>query len=563
MVLANQRLTVSITNGPIDTSTVISTWVVDMTWQGDDLDGEVMRFEYAIDPPTLHQVRFAAVEMTWVSTREYGARIKFRAARRDGRDPGSTASEFHTFVIRAIDDAGAAFPVVARAFYARTVAPDATLLSPAANPFFRALFALPPRIRWSGDDPDGNGTRSPAGYRVLLLPFNIETSFMTSDPDSLIRRSMANAWEGWPYVGGDTTEFVIGADVFPPGASGWFAVLAVDEAGAATTYADMSKNILQFEIGSPEALAPRIHVHSPFIDFTDQAGGCSLDPLRWIPFEIPANTPTTIHWDAVALPPRVASRSRWQLDGVVKGSEGWSVWGPAASAVALPALSEGRHFLYIEAEDDQGGRSLAIIAFTVVSVSMSSELLIVDDTRREPDKFAGSTRSSCTTVWPSAAELDTFLFARGGFPWRGAINSAGAVSPQGLFAGYAFDTLGTRLGIDNPALAVSLSRLGQYQHVLWLVDGRSSQFTDGNDQVLFPVTALYAMSGPGRANTLSGYVAAGGKVWRAGEPPMRRSPTSIAAQTTGLVRRCSIMSATSPRSGECSTTTVISARSCP
>lgn len=512
----NQLPVVTLTSGPADTSSVPLAWVVDMTWSGIDPDGHIDHYEYTIDPPTVSQARRALAETSWVSTTEPGGRIKFRAATPDERGPGSTATEFHTFALRAVDDRGGVSPLVVRSFYARTIAPDVTILSPLPSQLLLAQVALPMRIRWSGDDPDGSGSRAPVGYRVLLLPLNAENEYFRSDPDSLIRRSMANDWEGWRFISGDTTEYVVQPEEVPVFTPALFAIVAVDEAGATTTYASLQLNLLQFEVGSPETLAPRIHVYSSFLDFTYEFGGYSFDPLRRIPLEIPANIPTTIHWDAVAAPGRVATRSRWLLDGVFDGNEVWSPWGPAASSVTLPGLPEGRHVLYIEVEDDLGGKSLAIVTLTVVSVTPSRELLVVDDTRREPDKFAGANRSVYTRPWPSAAELDTFLYARGGFPWRGVINSPGAISPAGLLAGYDFDTLGTRLGLENPALALPLSRLGQYRHVLWLVDGTSAQYLDNLDQTIFPITALYAMSGPGRSNTLAAYVAGGGKVWMAG-----------------------------------------------
>jgi LAO/AO transport system kinase len=102
-------------------------------------------------------------------------------------------------------------------------------------------------------------------------------------------------------------------------------------------------------------------------------------------------------------------------------------------------------------------------------------------------------------------------------PWRGTKDPpTGALSPPGLLAGYAFDTLGTRLGLEMPANGVPLSTLSQYKHVLWLVDATSSQYSAALVQSLFPVTVLRAMSRPGAFNTLEEYVRWGGQVWLAG-----------------------------------------------
>src|SRR5262249_4668563 len=157
-----------------------------------------------------------------------------------------------------------------------------------------------------------------------------------------------------------------------------------------------------------------------------------------------------------------------------------------------------------------------VLKLVTITVSLNRDLLVVNDTRLEVDKFlsdpARQTPDQYTTVWPSKTELDTFLFARGGVPWRGTRNPpTGVISPPGLLAGYAYDTLGTRLGFEHSRDAVPLSKLAQYRHVLWLVDSRGATFDDS--QNLFALSALRDMSRPGVASTLDAYVALGGQVW--------------------------------------------------
>jgi hypothetical protein len=120
---------------------------------------------------------------------------------------------------------------------------------------------------------------------------------------------------------------------------------------------------------------------------------------------------------------------------------------------------------------------------------------------------------TCTTLprlnWPSAAELDTFLYAVGGKPWR--CMPEGSVSPAGLLAGYDFDTVGTQFG------RVDLARLGHYRNILWLVDGEGTTtninpFGSG----IRPQPQLHAWSTPGASNPLSVWVRMGGRLWLAG-----------------------------------------------
>jgi hypothetical protein len=182
----------------------------------------------------------------------------------------------------------------------------------------------------------------------------------------------------------------------------------------------------------------------------------------------------------------------------------------------MSTIPPGDHFLYIEATDNNGLASLGIVRLTVVQPTFAKPLLIVDDTRLEPDKMvAGGCSDTYKQFWPSAAELDTFLFARGHVPWRCTKEpSTGVSSVPGVFAGYEFDTLGTRLGLENPTNGVRLSRLGEYRNVVWMVDSRAATYPDVIG--LLPMPALRYMSSQGRASTLGGYVRGGGRVWLLG-----------------------------------------------
>jgi hypothetical protein len=148
---------------------------------------------------------------------------------------------------------------------------------------------------------------------------------------------------------------------------------------------------------------------------------------------------------------------------------------------------------------------------TAVKPSFDRPLLIVDDTRFRTDRQLAS---GCTQVpseaWPTAAELDTFLYARGGVPWR--CYPPGTLSAPGVLAGYDFDTLGTR-GAADPT--VSLRTLGRYRHVIWCLDRQSATYTSSDIRTT-PITALRYMAAPGRSNALGTWSRQGGKLWLMG-----------------------------------------------
>jgi hypothetical protein len=521
----NTPPTITLTSGPIDTVTSSLHWIVDIAWTAHDPDGSIDHFEYAIDPPTLKQARFALADTVWVSTTATHITVRFRASVPDTLAPGASASSFHTFVLRAIDNRAAASPLVIRAFYATTVAPDIEITRPRPSPLVRWQMPVPFRVQWESDDPDGAGSHQPAFHRWRLIDLDVPGSIaFLLDPDSLIRQGLATDWADWQTVGGDTTFL----DVYglEPGSSAALAVLAVDEAGATTPYLSLNRNFLQFTTTLPSAGAPRIHVYSPYVNFTYESSGWSTDPLREIPVEL-GTSPSGFQWSGIPAPGRALHSSRWMLDGDPLDESArtspndlahWSEWGPPEGSAQLPALAVGVHRFYIELRDDFDGRSLGIVRLTVVDATLDRELLVVDDTRLEVDKFSTpGTLNMYTQPWPSATELDTFLFARGGYPWRGTRNPpAGLVSGPGLLAGYPFDTLGTRLGLEDPADAVTLAQLSRYRHVLWLVDAAGASYFPALDQRIYPMTALRAISSPGRSNVLAAYVELGGHVWLAG-----------------------------------------------
>jgi hypothetical protein len=146
----------------------------------------------------------------------------------------------------------------------------------------------------------------------------------------------------------------------------------------------------------------------------------------------------------------------------------------------------------------------------------TKDLLIVNDTRFQPDQILSASRSDTLRppfgVWPTRAELDTFLFAVGGVRWR--MTPAGRLSPPGIFKGYRYDTLGTRYGQENPTVPLGL--LSQYRHVVWMTDQRAVGWEGSPTSNVQPITTLLYMSRPNRQNTLATWVSQGGKLWALG-----------------------------------------------
>jgi len=163
---------------------------------------------------------------------------------------------------------------------------------------------------------------------------------------------------------------------------------------------------------------------------------------------------------------------------------------------------------------DSGGLvTRLLIILNAVETSFERDLLIVDDMRLTPDRVVNGVYQAPAGAWPNAAELDTFLYARGGFPWRGAYadpaNGGPFTSSPGIFNGYSYDTLGTRTILQtNP---VTLELLGRYRHVIWMVDFQSA--TASNVPWNPTNGSCWLAWDP---QPLASYIQAGGKVWLVG-----------------------------------------------
>jgi hypothetical protein len=520
----NLSPTVRITNAPRDTTRGGSVYyAVTLNWIGNDPDGRVDHFLYAQDPPRTVNTDTAWVRTTrseqiilWPSTQSNPATV-------EGEDP-------HVFAIKAVDDRGAESPVEFRAFWSRTDAPTVRISSPVPKEGIRAYVTPAVRIQWSGEDPDGVFTKKPVQYKYKLLSDQTEVTETTArtaaiGPDTIRRYYAPRNWVGWDSTTADTTEVQFTNLV--PDEEYVFCVIAFDEAGAYSPVFRFDTNCLYFRVTFAGPRNPVITLFNQFFFFQYPQGSYEpLNPQQWIPLEIPANQPVTFYWFAQATDGSAMQGYRWAVDILDLTDETqrtgpldlahWSSWDLGTTSATLPgyAGSDTVHTFYLEARDINGLVSLGIIKFTVVQPSFAKDLLVVKDYRLQVDQRSiGQTlcMNPPVGVWPTVAELDTFLFAQGGHPWR--CYPGGAISSRGIFAGYPFDTLGTRTGRADQT--VKLSTLGQYRKVVWMVDRNGAGFrTDGTTPT--PMSSLRYMSSPNRANTLATYITQGGKVWLLG-----------------------------------------------
>ena len=545
--LPNENPTIRLTQAPID-STSENYYAYRMNWVGFDPDGRVDYYLYKVDAPfPLH------VDNTWVRTVKNEETVFFTASHPDRQTsdtppPGSgiwISTDSHRFSIVAVDNNGGMSEPAYRSFFSFTTAPSVRIVDPRPGGSFTP--SVPPSVRmtWTGDDPDGVFTQKPVRYKFRLFTQDNPDAphvanfidWSVAHPDSF-RALYAPEFSSWQESNAESTS--TSYTNLTPNALHMFVVTGYDEAGAYDPNFSPNQNMYIFQVSYAGTLGPILTLFNEFFNYRYNGGGYAVDPSRWINIEVPADQIVTFNWTAEPPPGGSVMRSyRWAMAGpghdftlddeTPRSNEitDWYHWSRRSlnttSARVGPFLGNGDvYFFYVEGEDNTGLRSLGIIRFTVVRPTFDKPLLFVDDTRLPPDQFVNGALEPPRGAWPSAAELDTFFFAAGGFPWRGYPNNSPApaswprlpsgqpLTIPGIFSGYAFDTVGTR-GIGSGVLPLSI--LGRYRHVVWYTDQVGATFTGNPLDPRTPVTSLRRLTTPGNPSTLSTWIKQGGKAW--------------------------------------------------
>ena len=545
----NMAPEVRLTAAPV-ASTDLAFYATRMNWVGYDPDGRVDYFLFALDPPDPGDPPGdGQPDSIWQRTSKNEEILFFKATSPDSVVMNRSI-DYHTFAIAAVDNQGKVSTAVWRSFNSYTIAPFTLIEVPSPNPSFNPSTTPTMRVRWRGLDPDGQFTTKPIEYKYKLFAmldpdFEGETDVLaaiTSDPDLLFSKYGAPIFgpnpncpkcSYWDSVGGETTE--VQYTNLTPEASYIFTVTGFDEAGAYDPEFSPFSNLLEFAVTYAGRGGPQIRMFNEFFDFEYPSGGYANDPTRYFNVEVPAGEPVTFNWTAKSPFGADVRYYRWAMDLNDLGDETprwdevldtyhWSARSlQNTSATVGPfAINGEEHLFYIEAEDNNGLKSLGIVRFRVVEATFDKQpILFVDDTRLQPDQLTiDGALVPPRGLWPTAAELDTFFFAQGGFPWTGYPagsdpNRPGEVplSPRGIFAGYEFDTMSTRGTLTG---ITPLSRLGRHRLVVWYVDAIAVYYIESPISLVSPITSLRRMSSPGNPSTISTYIKQGGKVWLSG-----------------------------------------------
>jgi len=493
----------------------------DVSWTATDLDGRVDHYLVSLNPASVDRV-----DESWHAVLETRRAVVARLSASAALEANPQPKQLQVVSVRAVDDQGAASAPSYLAFWNENVAPSVKITSP--NPSSLTIAYLPStfRITWAGFDPDGPNPNHLEKYKYRLIPegdpdYDLILS-PHGGPDSLIRRS-APGFATWDSLPGDSLGHTFRGLAHEQQLV--FVITGFDAAGDYDPILSFYKNVLRIRVSAVD-VGPRLTFTNPWFQYTFIRPSAEPDSFNVVGMDALADQPVPMLWIGTAqLGAQVASY-RWAVDIQDIHDETprhgrhdldhWSAWSATATSATIPA-PRGPHTsptrqLYVEASDNVGFVSLAIVRIQYFRPEPNRDLLIVNDTRLTPDMMMRTKRDLRlpSGAWPTAAELDTFLFARGGMPWLGYIGKY--FSSPGILAGYDYDTLGTRGALTNDPVPISV--LSQYRHVVWMVDADGAGYTGGG--AFNPMTALRLMTQPNHENVLALYIMSGGQVWLLG-----------------------------------------------
>jgi hypothetical protein len=541
-LIGNERPEVQLSARPMQQDSVF--YAVRLQWFGSDSDGQVVGFLWAVDPP-------AEGDTAWKSIERSDTTLFFRSTDPDSasiRVPfpptGVTSRDYHVFVIKSRDNQGALSRPEFVAFTSETVAPSTSISDPPPSRLTVAITAPAVIIRWTGQDQDGVITQRPIKYKYKLVSQSLVQQALglgsTSPSQGDLQRFFSQEAPGfasWDSVPAESTFKQY--EGLTPGQIWFFAVSAVDEAGAYEPRFNLDSNLLRFKPDT-QLQAPILTVFNAYFSRTQQVGSFDLSENRVVRLEVPEGDAVPFNWEALAVPGTVISGYRWALDiedvfnetprEDDSQTDRWSSWstselnanvGPFYVEADTDFTSEpptisirDTHRFYVEARDNVGTISIMIIETRAVRPLFQDippadqRILIFDDTRANTDRTTNGLRPY--GVFPTEAVLDSILYAVGGHPFK---YDPFPLSNPGVFVGFPYDTLDYRF---TAFTGLPLSTMTKYNAVIWYTQSLDAGLT-GTKFSSSPEGALRFINKTGELNTMAVYLSQGGQAWLFGD----------------------------------------------
>lgn len=388
--------------------------------------------------------------------------------------------QYHTLLVRAIDDEGAVDPTPAFiTFTSTTIAPTVYVSFPPQIDK-RGFFRVPPTatLGWTGEDSDFElGVPTKVRYLMKDSYFEEESQYIQTpeefndNKDKVISFSDP-AWSDWVrYEPEAEDRRVVFPDIPKEDESGeniyyFFAVQAQDTAGAVSLSKEYNVNVLNFRIDNRKT--PTIEVCEKFLGCLTSSG---LGGRKQ--YDIAQGQPLKFNWSASASAyggTLEALRYGWDVDDPDNDNDpGWQVsWGLSELHRESPerSFSTGQHWLTVEAIDNSGQLSRIIMLLNVVPVpepSSQRPLLLVDDVT---DETSNAWPSNATT---QAKALDNDIY-RDAF-WEEALTQTGGVD--------GFVTLTDSYDLESGS-QIGYRDIVDYRVVLWTTKYSATTYLHNN-----------------------------------------------------------------------------------
>jgi hypothetical protein len=513
--VSNQPPTVSLTSIPAGHDAHA------LRWLGSDPDGRVDHYVVSTDPRAIAR---RAPLTDWTRADGTSRLLGTGRARPATDEDARLAIEPTFFSVRAVDDDGEASDPATISFFGDNVAPVVQIVQPVPNALVTVQVPPAIRIRWEGNDPDGATPMRLTKYKYALLgpgsEFPLEIALV--NPDSL-RRRYAPSFAGWDSLPGDSLGVTLTGLI--PGQQYLFVLVGFDAAGDYSPVFSLTTNMLRMQIVLSETHGPQMTVMAEGLYKQFVTGGVN-DSLFTVTLRAPARDPVQVRWTATPALGATIVAYRWAIDIADPADETprltpldvrhWSRWSATGTSATvsplLPFPPRLSRRLSIEVRDSNGLRSRVNVVVEFLTVRRTRPTLVVLDLRVQPEVGLGTGTVRPAGAWPNAAELDSFLVARGGVPWLGY--PSGSLSSPGLFAGQDVDVFRTQ-SLSLLDRSVPLELLMRYRNVVWIVDPNVALGTPALG-AFGGIHSLRYMSVPGRQNTLVPYVQGGGRLWVVG-----------------------------------------------
>ncbi len=505
--LCNEPPVVWLSSGPPEGST--TDYRIRFNWGGWDPDGTIAFYEYAITDNESgvfmpSDTVSTPGDLKWSRADGHDSLFTFSAdqvADSSGLDDNGpyTFKRSHTFFIRAVDGEGAGSRLPAyRSFTATTLSPTVFIITP--RPSGLNASPVPPitTFRWEASDPDGAGTQEPDSVRHMLLPlerFNSAPDRWAAGLEYIQQNPDAEEWSGWKWYQApdDSGQFW----TTPPLDYGsyYFAVQAMDEAGAVTPVFDHRTNLRRIIVRTDGW--PILTVYNPYMG-TIRTASFNTPPVI---MDLPSGLEITFEFSATAEAYGgviVGYRCRWNVIDPNDDDD----WTPFVGETAICSGGPfffGTHSALIEVQDNSGFITRFETVINIVPFTMENDLLLVDDWIENLTCFADN-----GGITPCDTEHDQF--------WLDMLESVAGFNPRTD----VFELGGTGRA-DLP-----IQVLAKYKNVIWNATGDASGESPAylDELITFRDPDRSPAFGRITPNLVAMYMAAGGHVLLAGNQIM-------------------------------------------